>query len=106
MATSLSFINYVCEQLEGIGNIRYRKMFGEYLIYINEKPIVVVCNDTVYVKKVDFICDQMKDAKIGYPYKNAKEHFILDIDNSEFSKLIVSEIEKITPIPKKKKQSN
>ena len=26
----------------------------------------------------------MKDAETGCPYKGAKEHYILDIDNSEF----------------------
>ena len=40
--------------------------------------------------------------KFGYPYKGAKEHYILDIDNSEFSKNIVKKIEEVTPVPKKK----
>ena len=44
----------------------------------------------------------MKSAELGYPYKNAKEHYILDIDNSDFCKTIVTEIEKATPMPKKK----
>jgi len=52
MATSENFIKYVCEKLEGIGEIRYRKMFGEYMIYINENPIITVCDDTVFVKKL------------------------------------------------------
>jgi len=43
MATTESFINYVCEQLTGIGEIRYKKMFGEYMVYIEEKPVVIVC---------------------------------------------------------------
>ena len=29
MATDINYIRYVCEQVEGIGAIRYRKMFGE-----------------------------------------------------------------------------
>lgn len=104
MATSLSFIDYICEQLQGIGNIRYRKMFGEYMIYVNEKPIVLVCDDTIYVKKVDCIEEQMKEAPVGYPYKGAKEHYILDIDQSEFCRNIITKIEEVTPLPKKKKK--
>ena len=38
----------------------------------------------------------MKNAETAIPYKGAKEHYVLDIDNSEFSKKIVSELEKIT----------
>ncbi len=46
----------------------------------------------------------MKDAETGCPYKGAKEHYILDIDNSEFCKAIVTEVEKVTPLPKPRKK--
>lgn len=102
MATSENFIKYVCDQLCGVGNIRYRKMFGDYIIYINEKPIITVCDETVYVKKLECIEEKMKDAEVGCPYEGAKEHYILDIDNQVFSKMIVNEIEAVTPVPIKK----
>ena len=41
MSTSLDFIEYVCEQIAGVGPIRYRKMFGEYMVYVNNKPILL-----------------------------------------------------------------
>ena len=50
MSTSLDFIEYVCEQIAGVGPIRYRKMFGECMVYVNNKPILLVCDDTVFVK--------------------------------------------------------
>lgn len=103
MATLESFIQYVCEQLKGIGDIKYKKMFGEYMVYVNEKPVVIVCNNTAFVKKLDCINEQMENAEVGFPYKGAKEHYILDIDNADFSKNIVMQIEKVTKLPKKKK---
>lgn len=103
MATSLEFINYVCEQIKGIGEIKYKKMFGEFMVYVNDKPVIIVCDNTAFVKKLDCIEKMMVDAEVGNPYKGAKEHYILDIDDSEFCKSIVSEIEKITEIPKKRK---
>ena len=102
MATQESFINYVCEQIKGIGDIKYKKMFGEYMVYLNEKPVIIVCNNTAFVKRLDCIKEQMENSEIGYPYKGAKEHYILDIDDADFSKNIVLEIEKVTPIPKKR----
>lgn len=104
MATSESFIKYVCDELNGIGNIRYRKMFGEYLVYINEKPILVVCDNTIYLKKLECIKDKMINSEVGYPYKGAKEHYILNIDDSKFSKEIIKEVESVTPVPIKKKE--
>lgn len=104
MATTLDYIEYVCEQIEGIGEIRYKKMFGEYMVYVNDKPVITVCDNNVFVKKLDCIEKMMKEAETGCPYKGAKEHYILDIDNKEFCKKVVTEIEKVTPVPKPRKK--
>lgn len=104
MATSNEYIEYVCEQINGIGNIRYKKMFGEFMVYVNDKPVVIVCENTAFVKKLDCIKELMKEAEIGCPYKGAKEHYILDIDNADFCKSVVSKIEEVTPIPKPRKK--
>ncbi|MCI8620858.1 MAG: transcriptional regulator [Clostridia bacterium] len=104
MATTADFIEYVCEQISGIGEIRYKKMFGEYMVYVNDKPIFIVCNNTVYVKQNEVIKELMKTAETGFPYKGAKEHYILEIDNSEFAKIITSRLESVTEVPKKKKK--
>ncbi len=104
MATSIDYINYVCEQLNGIGNISYKKMFGEYMIYVNEKPVITVCNNITFVKKLDCIEEIMKNADVGFPYKGAKEHYILDIDNADFCKIVIAKVEEVTPIPKSKKK--
>lgn len=102
MATSIEFIEYVCDQLSDLGEIRYKKMFGEYMVYLNDKPVVIVCNDTAFVKKLDCISELMSDAEVGKPYDSAKEHYILDIDNASLSKKVVEEIEKVTKVPKKR----
>lgn len=104
MATTNDYIEYVCEQISDIGDIRYKKMFGEYMVYINNKPVIIVCNNIAYVKEKEEIADLVKDADKGFPYKGAKEHYILDIDNKELSKEIVSKLEKITPLPKPRKK--
>lgn len=103
MATTESFINYVCEQLAGIGEIRYKKMFGEYLVYIDEKPIIIVCENTAFVKKLDCIEPLMEGSDVGFPYKGAKEHYILDLEN-DISREVVAKLVEVTPAPKKKKK--
>lgn len=104
MATSVEFIEYICEQIVGVGDIRYRKMFGEYMVYVNDKPILLVCENTVYVKQLDCILSQMQNACKGVPYKGAKEHYILDIEDADFSREIISILEPVTSIPKPKKK--
>ena len=102
MATTQEYIEYVCEQIEGFENVRYRKMFGEYMIYVNEKQILLVCDNTVFVKKLDEIADLMKNNECGIPYKGAKEHYVLDMDEKDLCQEVLAILERITPLPKKK----
>lgn len=104
MATSQEYIEYVCEQVKGIGEMRYRKMFGEYMVYINDKPVLLVCDNTVYVKILDCLSMIMDNAMKGFPYDGAKEHYILDIDNQDFAKQVVCILEENTAVPKKRKK--
>ena len=102
MATDLSYIEYVCEQIHGNYAIRYKKMFGEYIVYANDKPVLLVCDNTVYVKKLNELSDIMQNADCGIPYDGTKEHYILDIDNSELFERVIAILEQVTPLPKKK----
>lgn len=104
MATNQDFIDYVCEQIRVTGNIRYRKMFGEYMIYLNDKPLFLVCDNTVYVKMFNEIQVLMRNASTGHPYEGAKLHYILDIDDRDFSETIINTIEPLLTYPKPKKK--
>lgn len=104
MATTTDFIAYVSEQILGTGEVRYQKMFGEYMVYVNEKPLLLVCDNTVFVKEREELAEIMAKAERGFPYDGAKEHYILDIDDRELSRAVVALIEPITPLPKPRKQ--
>lgn len=102
MATSSDFIEYVCSQIEGYP-VRYRKMFGEYMVYVNDKPVLLVCDNCVYVKKLPELDELMADADCGTPYPGAKEHYVLDPECRELVAEVVEIAERATPLPKKKK---
>ncbi len=102
MACTLDYIDFVCSQLNGIGEIRTRKMFGDWCIYIDEKPVVLACDNICYVKKHAEIEDMMSDAECGCPYDGAKEHYILDIEHGDDAKRVVRKLAEVLPYPKKK----
>jgi TfoX/Sxy family transcriptional regulator of competence genes len=102
MATSLDYVEYICDQIRGTGAIRYRKMFGEYMVYINDKPIILVCDNTPFIKMAECIHPLMENASTGCPYDGAKLHYILNIDNLDESLAAIRMLEEITPIPKPK----
>ena len=81
MSTSADYAAFVCEQISPYGECRSRKMFGEYMVYLNDKPILTVCDNTVFVKKLPQLADIMKNPDCGFPYDGAKECYILDIEN-------------------------
>ena len=62
MATSKDYIEFVCEQLEGVEGVTYKKMFGEYMVYVNAKPLLLVCDNTVMVKKLPEVAPLLHDA--------------------------------------------
>ncbi|MDR1920654.1 MAG: TfoX/Sxy family protein [Candidatus Adiutrix sp.] len=108
MATRPEFAEYVCDQVRGAGEIRAKKMFGEYMVYVDDKPILLVCDDTVFVKMRPELSEIMENAERGCPYDGAKEHYILDIDDADLSREVIGILEPLTlrPKPRKPKRRN
>jgi TfoX/Sxy family transcriptional regulator of competence genes len=104
MATTVDFIEYVCSQIEGVGAVRHKKMFGEYMVYVNDKPLLGVCNSTVYVKMLPCVDELLASAEKGSPYNGAKEHYIVDADDRELLLAVVKALEQIVPVPKPRKK--
>ena len=105
MSTTPDFIEFVNEQLRMFPNRRYRKMFGEYIFYINDKPVLLICDNTVYVKILPEIADLMQNATKKLPYEGTKEHYVLDIEDTELSAKVITILESITPLPKPRKRT-
>jgi TfoX/Sxy family transcriptional regulator of competence genes len=105
MATTPDYVEYVASQASGCGLVRYRKMFGDYMVYIDDKPVLLVCDNTVFVKIRPCLDALMKDAGKGFPYDGAKEHFILDIDDTELVNEVVAALLPVTPMPRKKEKN-
>ncbi len=105
MATSKEYMEYVCEQLRDIDGVTYKKMFGEYMVYVHEKPVLLVCDNTVLVKEVPELAELMRDAPEGYPYDGAKLHYLLDIENRELTSRVIAILEPITPLPRRRKKT-
>lgn len=77
-------------------------MFGEYLIYVDGKPALLVCDNTVFVKKLPELAEIMADADSGCPYDGAKEHYVLDVENEDLTARVIDTLVAVTPAPKRK----
>lgn len=112
MSSSSEFVEYVCKHIEKAGDIRSRKMFGEYGIYLSDKMIAIIADDIFYVKKTcggAEILAHSLGIKEAPPYKGAKPCFVIDSfkDTKALVKLIKKTYEELPkPKPKKKKKSS
>lgn len=104
MACSPEFIESICNILAPLGEVRIRKMMGDYVVYVNGKCVITACDNIAYVKKLPCIVDLMTDAECGCPYQGAKEAYILDLVDTHKIRKVVETIWEVLPFPKSKKK--
>lgn len=104
MACTSEFIESICDVLTPLGEVRSRKMMGDYIIYVNEKCVITACDNIAYVKKLPCIADMMTDAECGCPYQGAKEAYILDFADTRKALKVIETLWNDLPFPKSKKK--
>lgn len=50
MASSLEFVQYICNQMRFDAPVTYRAMFGEYGLYAEGKFFASICYDQLFLK--------------------------------------------------------
>ena len=105
MATDLEFMEFLADQMAGAGEISYRKMFGEYAVYLDGKVVALVCDNRLFVKPTA-AGRAYSGAPVEAPaYPGAKNSFLIEdaFEDREW----ISELIRITardlPAPKPKK---
>jgi len=107
MASGQEFIEYLCDQISRAGEIRFRKMFGDYAIYCDDKVVALVCDNRVFVKPTEGGRKFIGRIVESPPFPGAKPWFLIE-DQLEDRKWL-SELMRITADelpaakPKKKK---
>ncbi len=104
MACSSEFINFIVEVLSPLGEVRSRKMMGDYVIYVNEKCVITACDNNAFIKKLPCIADLMADAEVGCAYEGAKEGYVLTFEDQAKARKVISTLWKALPFPKSKKK--
>ena len=52
MASDAEMASYIADMLNSLGEVRIKRMFGEYCFYVNEKPVGFLCDNEVLVKTI------------------------------------------------------
>lgn len=86
MASDQSTVDYIADQMHGAGDIKARKMFGEYGLYCDGKFIGVICDNALYLKVTEALKKFAPDLELAPAYEGAKPSLLIPqqkIDDSE-----------------------
>ena len=105
MSTDQEFMEHIANQAQGAGQVSYRKMFGEYALYVDAKVVALVCDNQLFVKPTDAGRLLLGEPSMGPPYPGAKDHFLVDeeMDDSEQLAELLRATADALPKPKPKK---
>lgn len=78
MACSAEYLDRITELISPLGVVRTRKMMGDYILYLDDKCVLTLCDNTTYIKKATCLEVILANCHTGVPYPGAKEHYILD----------------------------
>jgi len=80
MATSQGTIDYLMDQLAGTRLVAARRMFGEYCLYWDGRPVALVCDDQLYLKPTDAGRALLATVVEGAPFPGARPHLLVSAD--------------------------
>jgi len=105
MASTREFVEFICSQLATLGEITYRPMMGEYLVYVDGKYCVAVCDNQMFVKPTEKAKLLLKEIIEAPMYEGAKPSFLItNVDDKEYLCEIVKATYDALPAPKVKKK--
>lgn len=104
MATDLSFVQYVSDQI-GLGaRISHKKMFGEYALYLDGKVVAFACDNSLFIKPSQAAVDLAPKLPQRPPYPGAKNYPVADelLDDPEALRHLIVATADLMPLPKPK----
>jgi len=106
MASDQNFVEFVVDQIRDAGSIAYKKMFGEYAVYCNDKVVALICDNQLFVKQTDKGRSFIGSVVEAPPYPGAKLYFLIEdkIDDRQWISDLIRITSKEIPTPKLKQK--
>ncbi|MDD3146469.1 MAG: TfoX/Sxy family protein [Candidatus Riflebacteria bacterium] len=107
MASDADYVEFIVDQIECRDRISYRKMFGEYAVYYDNKVVLLICDNRCFVKPTPGGRAHIGEVTEAPAYPGAKPSFVIEDrleDREWFTELVkITARELPEPKPKKKK---
>jgi len=83
MASRQDVADYLLDQLARLPEVRARRMFGEFGIYLGERFVALIADDQLFVKDTAPGRDFWPEAEEGIPFPGAKPWLLVPADQWE-----------------------
>lgn len=104
MASTKEYLQFILDQLSGLGEIHARPMMGEYLIYYRGKLMADLCDNRLLVKPLPGALALLPTARREPPYPGAKEMLLVEqVEDRAFLQELFEALYPELPAPRAKK---
>ncbi len=102
MATDAQFATFICDQLAAAGDVRVRRMFGEYALYCDGKVVALLCDNRLFLKPTAAAGAWLPSPVEGFPFPGARPWVVLDdcVDDIELLTRLVRATADALPPPR------
>ena len=105
MSTDQSYVDYICEQADLGPALSFKKMFGEYALYLDGKVVALVCDNCLFMKPTDDGRALLRTVDEQPPYPGAKAYFQIgdELDDRALLQHVLLATARALPLAKPKK---
>lgn len=104
MSSTNQYLDFVLDLLGELNDVAHRKMMGEYVLYYRGKVIGGIYDDRFLLKVTPASERLLPDAPRTTPYEGAKEMLLVEIEDRDALRDVVSAMWEELPAPKKRKK--
>ena len=101
MPSTKDYLDFILEQLSALGDISYRLMMGEYILYYKGKVFGGIYDNRFLVKITKSSAAMLPTASKELPYEGGKEMLLVDeVENKDFLRELITSM--CAELPKKR----
>lgn len=104
MASDLQTVVHIVDQ-SGLGTrLAWKRMFGEYALYLDTKVVAFVCDDRLYLKPTDAGRALLRSPQEAPAYPGSKNYFLLEeeLDDPPLLRRAFEVTASVLPLPRPK----
>jgi len=105
MATRPETVAHLLDLLSDAGPLTAKQMFGQYGLYLGDRMVALICDDTLYLKPTPGALALLPDTEQAPPFSRAKPYLMLTdaLDDPDLVARALRAVASESPPPKPKK---